>query len=107
MLWAGRLARWGNRLITLAAGLLLGVLALYPLAFTITPCLRAAGDVRFCLIGAMTGMWLGRILCSHLFVSLGWGIMGIWAAIVADWLIRIGFYLPRYFSGKWLKQKVI
>ena len=55
----------------------------------------------------MTGMWLGRILCSHLFVSLGWGIMGIWAAIVADWLIRIGFYLPRYFSGKWLKQKVI
>lgn len=33
--------------------------------------------------------------------------MGIWAAIVADWLIRIGFYLPRYFSGKWLKQKVI
>lgn len=80
---------------------------LYPLAFTITPCLRAAGDVRFCLIGAMTGMWLGRILCSHLFVSLGWGIMGIWAAIVADWLIRIGFYLPRYFSGKWLKQKVI
>ena len=83
------------------------VVTLYPLAFTITPCLRAAGDVRFCLIGAMTGMWLGRILCSHLFVSLGWGIMGIWAAIVADWLIRIGFYLPRYFSGKWLKQKVI
>ena len=29
MLWAGRLARWGNRLITLAAGLLLGALALY------------------------------------------------------------------------------
>ena len=83
------------------------VVTLYPLAFTITPCLRAAGDVRFCLIGAMTGMWLGRILCSHLFVSLGWGIMGIWAAIVADWLIRIGFYLPRYFTGKWLKQKVI
>lgn len=83
------------------------VVTLYPLAFTVTPCLRAAGDVRFCLIGAMTGMWLGRILCSHLFVSLGWGIMGIWAAIVADWLIRIGFYLPRYFSGKWLKQKVI
>ncbi len=80
---------------------------LYPLAFTITPCLRAAGDVRFCLIGAMTGMWLGRILCSHLFVALGWGIMGIWVAIVADWLIRIAFYLPRYLSGKWLRKRVI
>ena len=80
---------------------------LYPLSFTITPCLRAAGDVRFCLIGAMTGMWLGRILCSHLFVALGWGIMGIWVAIVADWLIRIAFYLPRYLSGKWLRKRVI
>lgn len=80
---------------------------LYPLAFTITPCLRAAGDVRFCLIGAITGMWLGRILCSHLFVALGWGIMGIWVAIVADWLIRIAFYLPRYLSGKWLRKRVI
>ena len=29
MPWPGRLARWGNRLITLAAGLLLGALALY------------------------------------------------------------------------------
>ena len=83
------------------------VVMLYPLAFTITPCLRAAGDVRFCLIGAMTGMWLGRILCSHLFVSFGWGIMGVWVAIVADWFIRIAFYLPRYLSGRWLKKKVI
>lgn len=83
------------------------VVTLYPLAFTITPCLRAAGDVRFCLIGAMTGMWLGRILCSHLFVSFGWGIMGVWVAIVADWFIRIAFYLPRYLSGRWLKKKVI
>ena len=83
------------------------VVTLYPLAFTITPCLRAAGDVRFCLIGAMTGMWLGRILCSHLFVSFGWDIMGVWIAIVADWLIRIAFYLPRYLSGRWLKKKVI
>lgn len=83
------------------------VVTLYPLAFTITPCLRAAGDVRFCLIGAMTGMWLGRILCSHLFVSFGWGIMGVWVAIVADWFIRIAFYLPRCLSGRWLKKKVI
>lgn len=83
------------------------VVTLYPLAFTITPCLRAAGDARFCLIGAMTGMWLGRILCSHLFVSFGWGIMGVWLAIVADWLIRIAFYLPRFCSGAWLQKRVI
>ena len=47
------------------------------------------------------------ILCSHLFVSFGWGIMGVWVAIVADWFIRIAFYLPRYLSGRWLKKKVI
>ena len=55
----------------------------------------------------MTGMWLGRILCSHLFVSFGWGIMGVWLAIVADWLIRIAFYLPRFCSGAWLQKRVI
>lgn len=33
--------------------------------------------------------------------------MGVWVAIVADWFIRIAFYLPRYLSGRWLKKKVI
>lgn len=80
---------------------------LYPLAFTLTPCIRAAGDARFCMIGAMAGMWLGRIACSHLFVSLGLGLMGVWYSILADWLIRIAFFLPRFLSGRWLKKKVI
>ena len=72
------------------------VVTLYPLAFTITPCLRAAGDVRFCLIGAMTGMWLGRILCSHLFVSFGWGIMGVGGHCGGLASSVVAFYLPRY-----------
>lgn len=80
---------------------------LYPLAFTLTPCIRAAGDARFCMIGAMVGMWLGRIACSYLFVYLGLGLMGIWYAIVADWLIRIGFFLPRFLNGRWLQKKII
>ena len=82
-------------------------ITLYPLAFTLTPCIRAAGDAHFCMIGAMMGMWLGRIACSYLFVSLGLGLMGVWYAIVADWLIRIAFFLPRFLSGRWLKKKVI
>ena len=83
------------------------VVTLYPLAFTITPCIRAAGDVRYCLIAAMLGMWLGRILCAYLFVGFGWGLMGIWYAILADWLIRIAFFVPRFATGKWLEHKVI
>ena len=83
------------------------VVTLYPLAFTITPCIRAAGDVRYCLVAAMLGMWLGRILCAYLFVGFGWGLMGIWYAILADWLIRIAFFVPRFATGKWLEHKVI
>lgn len=83
------------------------VITLYPLAFTITPCIRAAGDVRYCLIAAMLGMWLGRILCAYLFVGFGWGLMGIWYAILADWLIRIAFFVPRFTTGKWLEHQVI
>lgn len=80
---------------------------LYPIAFTFTPSLRAAGDVRFCLWGAMTGMWVGRVAGSHLMVSLGFGLLGIWMAMGMDWIIRILFYVPRYLSGKWLEKKVI
>lgn len=80
---------------------------LYPLAFTLTPCLRAAGDARYCMIGAMVGMWLGRIACSYLFVWLGLGLMGVWYAIVADWVIRIAFFLPRVLGRSWLEKKVI
>lgn len=83
------------------------VVTLYPLAFTITPCLRAAGDVRFCLIGAMTGHVAGTHPVQPPVCFLRWGIMGVWVAIVADWFIRIAFYLPRYLSGRWLKKKVI
>ena len=48
MLWAGRLARWGNRLITLAAGLLLGALALYGAwsLWDIAATRRAADDLK-------------------------------------------------------------
>lgn len=80
---------------------------LYPLSFTLTPCIRAAGDANFCMIAAMVGMWLGRIACSYLFVYLGLGLFGIWLAILADWIIRIAFFVPRYLSGRWLKKKVI
>ena len=80
---------------------------LYPLAFTLTPCIRAAGDAKFCMVAAMIGMWFGRILFSYLFVHWGLGLMGVWLAILADWIIRIAFFLPRYLSGRWLKKKVI
>ena len=82
-------------------------ITLYPLSFTLTPCIRAAGDARYCMVGAMVGMWLGRIACSYLFVGLGLGLMGIWYAILADWIIRIAFFLPRFASGRWLRHRVI
>ena len=41
------------------------------------------------------------------YAQLEWGSMGVWVDMVADWFIRIAFYLPRYLSGRWLKKKVI
>jgi Na+-driven multidrug efflux pump len=65
-------------------------------------------------------MWVLRVAGAYLLalpsVSVfGWfsipgfglGIWGVWFAMMADWGVRVLFYLIRYFSGAWLKKKSV
>lgn len=80
----------------------------WPLAFALPNALRAAGDAKFTMIVSTISMWAVRIGLSYvLIVSLGLGVAGVWYSMFADWIVRIGFFLPRYLGGKWKSKRVI
>ncbi len=79
---------------------------LWPTAFTLPNALRAASDVRFTMVVAVFSMVAFRVLFSFVLGSwLGWGALGVWTAMIMDWVFRAGCFLWRYHSGKWLTQK--
>ena len=83
------------------------VVMLYPLAFTITPCLRAAGDSAVLPDRRDDRHVAGTHPVQPPVCFLQVGHYGRVGGHLADWFIRIAFYLPRYLSGRWLKKKVI
>ena len=89
------------RLIWIHNGL--GIL-MWPMSFTLPNALRAANDVQFTMRVGIASMLIVRVGLSWLLcVVLQWGATGVWIAMVADWIVRISFFLPRVLSGKWKK----
>lgn len=75
---------------------------MWPAAFTLPNALRAASDVRYTMVVALSSMALFRIVFSYILgIGLGWGAVGVWVAMIIDWMCRIVFYVARYRSGKW------
>lgn len=83
----------------------LGVgMLLWPPAFTTPNALRAAKDVKFTLIVAIFSMVTFRIVLSYIIgVRLGMGIIGVWLAMLVDWVFRAIMFNMRIHTGKWLK----
>ncbi len=78
---------------------------LWPLAFVLPGALRAAKDVRFTMIVASSSMVCFRIVFSYIFgVICGLGIIGIWIAMLFDWIFRAIFFVWRIKSGRWLSK---
>ena len=70
--------------------------------------LRAAGDVKFSMITSCCTMWACRFcLCVFLIKRLGFGPMGVWIGMFADWTVRSIIFTWRFHSRKWLQHKVI
>lgn len=81
---------------------------LWPTSFTMPNALRASGDVKFTMIVSVASMFIFRIGFSVILgVHLGLGAIGVWIAMVFDWLCRVSFYTWRFLSRKWLNFKVI
>lgn len=76
---------------------------LWPPSFTLPNALRAAGDVRFPMVCAIASMALLRLGGGYvLSVQLQLGAIGIWIAMVADWICRTVCFSLRFRSSKWL-----
>ena len=75
---------------------------LWPAAFTLPNALRAANDVRFTMIVSVFSMWTFRILFSYIIgVHYGMGALGVWLAMVLDWIFRAAAFVFRFCRGKW------
>ena len=80
----------------------------WTLAFVPAYGLRAAGDVKFSMITSCLVMWLCRFcLCVILIRFLGFGPMGVWIGMFADWTVRAVIFTWRFHSRRWLRYKVI
>jgi putative MATE family efflux protein len=75
---------------------------IWPLAFTLPNALRAANDVRYAMkVGVLT-MWVFRIGFGILLAKvLNMGLIGVWIAMIIDWVFRTLFFVTRYRGKKW------
>jgi Na+-driven multidrug efflux pump len=80
----------------------------WPASFTLPNALRAAGDTRYVMITASVSMWLVRVCGAYIMAyPLGFGPIGVWYAMFADWLFRAACYIFRWRGGRWKEKRVI
>ena len=88
---------------------------IWPIAFTLPSCFRAAGDVNYSLGISLFAMWVFRVGGSYILAlssvsvfgwfavqGFGMGVLGVWVAMTVDWVFRTVFFITHYFRGKWL-----
>ncbi len=64
--------------------------------------LRSASDSNYVFIVGVTVMWTVATALSYVFgITLGWGLVGMWAAFTMDELIRAFLLARRWRSLKW------
>ena len=80
---------------------------IWSFAFTYPQALRAAGDTRYIMIVSMISMWVFRLgLGTWMATYGGFGVLGIWIAMFADWAVRILCFTVRWKSGKWMTKAI-
>lgn len=65
--------------------------------------MRAANDVKFPMCVSIASMFIFRIGLSYVTgVAMGLGAIGVWIAMIIDWIVRISFLLHGFSveSGK-------
>ena len=81
---------------------------LHSAAFVLPNALRAAGDARFTMHVGILSMFIMRLLGGYILgIRLGMGVIGVWYAMFADWVVRIICFVWRYRSGEWMKYRVV
>lgn len=75
---------------------------MWPVSFVLPNMLRACNDVRFPMVVSIFSMFVFRIGFSYILGSnMGMGAVGVWIAMLIDWVFRIILFVWRYLSGRW------
>ncbi len=80
---------------------------LWQISFMIPSGLRAAGDATYTSIISMTSMWLFRVVVGYLLgITFGYGILGVWGAMMLEWGVRGSIFLHRFKGNKWYRHHI-
>ncbi len=72
-----------------------------------TGCLRAAGDVRYTLMGALISVTVIRTVVTLLLVLVfNLGLHGIWLGVLSDQLSRFTLMRRRFRKGEWVNLRI-
>lgn len=78
---------------------------LWPSAFTLPNALRACNDVKFVMYISIFSMFTFRIVFSYIIgLGLGLGAIGVWIAMLMDWVFRVICFIWRFLSGRWRRE---
>lgn len=70
--------------------------------------MRSAGDVHFPVIVGVLSMWgISTFGAYVLGIHMGFGLLGIWAAMASDEVIRGIIMIWRWRSGKWRGKSIV
>ena len=76
------------------------------MAFTMPNALRATGDVKVPMVISICSMIIVRLGCSYILGDhFGLGVIGVWIAMVGDWIVRIFFFVLRARQKLWLEHR--
>lgn len=81
---------------------------IWAVSFIMPSGFRGAGDATFPMAVSMASMWILRVSLGYVFaLPLGMGVLGVWLAMMIDWVARAIFFSLRLRSGKWLAKAAL
>ena len=79
-------------------------LIMWPIAFVLPNALRACNDVKYTMYVSIFSMFVFRVGLSYVIgIHFGMGAVGVWIAMIVDWIFRLSMFVGRYASGRWKK----
>jgi putative MATE family efflux protein len=74
---------------------------LMAIEFALGGALRGAGDTRFPLVAVLSGLIGIRIPLAGIFAWQGLAVEWVFAALIADYLVKASLFTARFRSGRW------
>lgn len=85
----------------------LGSIFIWPMAFVLPNALRAAGDATFTMAISIFSMAAFRVFFGYILAqNCAMGVVGVWLAMVIDWVFRSTLFLIRMKGNRW-ESKVL